>query len=62
VAKTRIQRSRDKRPSEKAYFHNVSGAGKSRVKREFFGLSPSEEAEIEEEVGRLLDVHLRKEG
>lgn len=55
---TRIRRSRNKRPSEKAFFHNVSGAGKSRVKREFFGLSEREERQIGEFVTKRLDANL----
>ncbi len=56
---TLIQRSRSKRPSEKGEFHQVTGAGKSHVKREFFGLSAEDEAAIETEVGVALDVNLR---
>ena len=43
MAKTFIQRARDVAPSEKAAFHQITGAGKSRVKREFFGLSARDE-------------------
>jgi hypothetical protein len=55
---TRIRRSRNKRPSEKAYFHQVSGAGRSRVKRQFFGLSDREQDTIGEFIGRRLDANL----
>lgn len=34
--------------SEKAYFHNVSGAGASKVKRRFLGLTEEEAGAIEE--------------
>jgi hypothetical protein len=45
--RTLIQRSRDVRSSEdKAKWHNVTGAGRSRVKREFFDVSASDLAEI----------------
>ena len=57
---TILQRSREKRPSEKAYFHDVSGAGKSRVLREFFSLSAEDEAAIERELGVAVDVNLSK--
>jgi hypothetical protein len=39
---TRSQRSRAVSPALKALFHHAAGAGKSRVKRKFFGLSDSE--------------------
>lgn len=57
---TLIQRSREKRPSEKAWFHQVSGAGKSRVKRPFFELSADDERAIEDEVGIALTTNLGK--
>lgn len=57
---TLIQRSRAKTPAEKALFHQVSGAGKSRVKREFFGLSPDDETWIERELDMAIDVNLRR--
>jgi hypothetical protein len=60
--KTPNQRSRDKRPSEKAMFHQITGAGKSHIKREFFGLSDADEQAIEQETGRLIDVNLQREG
>ncbi len=40
---TFIQRSRAVGAAEKAFFHNVAGAGRRRVKREFFGLSTEDE-------------------
>lgn len=43
---TFIQRSRSVPGADKALFHNVTGAGKSRVKRKFFGLSTEERALI----------------
>lgn len=57
---TLIQRSREKTPAEKAYFHQESGAGKSRVTRKFFGLSQDDEAWLEQELDTALDVNLRK--
>jgi hypothetical protein len=41
-----VQRSRRVSPQEKAYHHQVAGAGKSRVKREFLGLTDSEIAKL----------------
>jgi phage gpG-like protein len=58
MAKTFIQRSRDKGAAEKAAFHQVTGAGKSRVKREFFGLSDADEDAIVTIVERHLDREL----
>ena len=43
---TMIQASRRIAPSEKAAFHQIAGAGKSHVKRQFFGLSASDETAI----------------
>lgn len=44
--RTLIQRSRAISPQQKAIYHNVVGAGSSRVKREFFDVSVSDLAEI----------------
>lgn len=60
MAQTLIQRSRSKRPSEKAYWHNEAGAGKSRIVREFFGLTSGDEQAIENELGIAVDVNLRQ--
>ena len=55
-----IQRSRAVRPSEKALFHNVTGAGKSRVKREFFDLDASDQQALTEELKRRMTRNLQK--
>lgn len=57
-----IQQSRAARPSEKALVHNVTGAGKSRVKRAFFDLDASDEKALEEELGRRLTTNLQRQG
>lgn len=59
---TLIQRSRQVRPSEKALFHNVSGAGKSRTKREFFTLDASDEQALTDELGRRVTKNLQGRG
>lgn len=55
-----IQRSRSKSSEEKALYHQVLGAGRSRVKREFLGLTPQDERDItqriEQHIGRQLKV------
>ena len=56
MAETLIQRSRRQRPSDKARWNNDTG----RVVREFFGLSPSDEAWVEQEVGFAVQVNLDK--
>lgn len=56
---TFIQRSRSKSPAEKAAYHHVAGAGKSRVKREFFGLSTRDEAAIVAVVDQAITRRLR---
>jgi len=53
--RTLIQSARMVSPAEKAAFHQVTGAGKSHVKREFFGLSASDEAQIVDRVDEALD-------
>lgn len=47
---TFIQRSRAIGAAEKAYAHNISGAGRSRVKREFFALSDKDLDFVEDRV------------
>jgi hypothetical protein len=59
---TRSQVSRDVRPSEKAEFHQIKGAGKKKVKRRFFGISPTDEVVITREVGTMLDKNLQRQG
>jgi hypothetical protein len=53
-----IQRSRSKASEEKALYHQVLGAGRSRTKREFLGLTPQDEKDItqriEQHIGRQL--------
>ena len=52
---TLIQRSRRVSPSEKATFHQISGAGKSHVLRPFFGLSQSDIAVISDRIAQFVD-------
>jgi hypothetical protein len=56
---TFIQRSRNLRPSEKAAFHQVLGAGKSHVKRPFFELNANDEAAIVNRIQDGLDRALK---
>jgi hypothetical protein len=46
-------------PLEKALFHHVSGAGKSKVTREFFDLNAEDLDEIASELDRRVDHNLR---
>jgi hypothetical protein len=62
MAKTLIQKSREKTPAEKAAFHAIVGAGKSNVIRDFFGLTPQDEDAIETEMDRALTVNLQRQG
>lgn len=55
---TFIQRSRRKSPAEKAAYHEITGAGRSRVKRPFFGLSDSDERAIVDRIDRGLQTQL----
>lgn len=56
---TLIQQSRRVPAELKALYHNVLGAGKSRVKREFVGLSDDDEkailARLEQGIDRKID-------
>jgi phage gpG-like protein len=52
---TLIQRSRSVGAADKAFWHHVAGAGKSRVKREFFELSHDDQKVIRERVERYLE-------
>jgi hypothetical protein len=53
---TLIQQSRRVGPEVKAVFHQVSGAGKARIRRPFLGLTTDEIATI----GTRLDTGLRR--
>lgn len=52
---TFIQRSRAVGAADKAYYHTEVGAGASQVKREFFGIGPAEEEQIETALTNYLD-------
>lgn len=67
MAKTRtrtslIQQSRRVSPMEKALTHNVVGAGKAHVKREFFDLNTDDLSAITEELDRRVERNLRTQG
>lgn len=57
---TFIQQSRAVPASEKAAFHQITGAGKSHVKREFFGLSPADEQAIVDRIDQYLAQAVRQ--
>jgi phage gpG-like protein len=59
---TLIQKSRRVPPSEKASFHVLQGAGKSKTIRDFFGLSDKDEQAIEQELDQALQVNLQRQG
>ena len=52
---TLIQQSRRKSPAEKAAYHELTGAGRSKVKRPFFGLDRQDEDAILERVERGVE-------
>ena len=56
---TPIQRSRRVSPAAKAMFHQVTGAGKSKVKRKFFGLSREERADLVKFAARRIGQNIR---
>ncbi len=57
---TLIQRSRAVGAEDKARYHDVLGAGKSRTLRKFLGLTPEETAMVRERVARYLDDLVRR--
>jgi len=57
--RTFIQRSRSVGAADKAFFHNESGAGRSRVLRKFFGLSDEDETLILSQVGAFIARQIR---
>jgi len=52
--RTLIQQSRSESPQQKATYHAVVGAGRARVKRDFFDLGPGDP----EEIRRLLQARM----
>jgi phage gpG-like protein len=56
---TLVQRSRETGAQNKAFWHHVSGAGQSRVKRRFFDLSAQDVQQITAAVRSYLDRSIR---
>lgn len=56
---TFIQRSRSISAADKAFWHNESGAGKRRVKREFFDLSDADIRWVESTLGEHIKTAIR---
>lgn len=56
---TLIQQSRRVSAEQKAIWHQIQGAGKSHVKREFVGLTDEDERAIENRLQAALDKRLR---
>jgi hypothetical protein len=57
---TLIQRSRGMSPQQKAVFHNVVGAGRSKVRREFFNLGPQDTEAIVSLLETRLDQNIQR--
>ncbi len=57
---TLIQQSRRISPEQKALYHEVLGAGKSHVKREFLGLTEAEERQIATRVDQALSRRIQE--
>lgn len=57
---TLIQQSRSVPDEQKALYHQVLGAGRRRVKREFLGLNEADKAAITERLGVSVRDQLRK--
>lgn len=55
-----IARSRQTSSEEKAMFHNVTGAGKSGVIREFFNLHETDQEALRDDLERLIATRLPK--
>jgi hypothetical protein len=57
---TLIQQSRRKSPAEKAAYHHVAGAGRSRVKREFFDLTDQDMDKLRSDLSKRLFANLAR--
>jgi hypothetical protein len=58
---TLIQQSRRKSPAEKAAYHHDAGAGKSRIKREFFDVSDAELGQVRQFLSTRLKANVARE-
>lgn len=59
---TMIQRSRAESSEQKAIWHNVAGAGKSRVRRRFFDLTQDDQDVIGKGLEKLVAQKLKAQG
>jgi phage gpG-like protein len=57
---TLIQQSRRVPAEQKAIYHQVTGAGKSHVRREFVGLTDDDERKIADTIDRALQKRLQE--
>lgn len=57
-APTFIQRSRAVSSEQKAIWHHVTGAGRSRVTREFFDLGEAEQDQVKQGLEALVQARL----
>jgi hypothetical protein len=55
---TFIQRSRAVASEQKAIYHNVTGAGRSGVIRQFFGVSAADETTLGNSLERLIRMRV----
>jgi hypothetical protein len=63
MAKTTfIQASRRKSPAEKAVYHHVLGAGRSKVKRPFFDVTDAETEALRKRIEDGIDQQIAKTG
>lgn len=54
AARSILRSSRAASPAEKAAYHTITGAGRSHVRRDFFGLSASDEVAIVERLDQQI--------
>ncbi len=59
---TLIQKSRALSAEQKASFHQIQGAGRSKVKRQFLGLTEADKEAINQRVGAHVSDVLRRAG
>jgi hypothetical protein len=57
---TLIQRSRRVPPAEKATFHQITGAGRRKVIREFFGVSRQDEDAIHQRLDDAISRNVQR--
>lgn len=59
---TFIQRSRQESSEQKAIYHNITGAGRRGVKREFLDLGPEDQQQLGVQLEKLWGASMKAKG